>query len=502
MLFNSIDFLLFFPVALIVYYLCPKRFRYIWLLGCSYYFYMGWHPAYALLLLASTAITYSCGYVLEYVKNTAWPENKKKRHKKFWLWLSIAANLGMLCYFKYMGFFTGIVVKIAAKAGIAVNLPELNILLPVGISFYIFQALGYAIDVYREDIYAEKNFLKYALFVSFFPQLVAGPIERSKNLLVQLNTPHPFRLDELVKGVVLIAYGLFLKMVIADRAAIVVNTVFNDWRNYPGLYIVFATALFAVQIYCDFYGYSTIARGAALTMGITLIDNFEAPYFSRSIKEFWRRWHISLSGWFRDYVYIPLGGNRKGVVRKDINLMITFFLSGLWHGAGISYIVWGLLNGGYQVAADIRDAAFGALKSRLGLQGKARQYTAGKAVWQRLVAFALVCYTWLFFRAASMLEALRMTKSVLTNFNWWIIMDGSLYDLGVNRQYFGVLMLALAVLLIIDYQKYRGISMLDRFFAQNVLLQAVLFTVLVTMIVLFGCYGRMYNASQFIYFQF
>ncbi len=502
MLFNSVDFLLFFPVAFVVHYLLPKKIRYIWLLVCSYYFYMGWNPAYAMLLLTSTAITYICGRVLENIKTKEWKEEKKVVHKKLWLSLSIIANLGILGYFKYTGFLVEIIYTVAQSFGASVQVPEIDILLPVGISFYIFQALAYAIDVYREEMDAEKNFLKYALFVSFFPQLVAGPIERSKNLLVQLNAPQRFRLDNALKGFVLICYGLFLKMVIADRVAAIVNTVYNNWESYPGLYIVMATAFFSIQIYCDFYGYSTIARGAALMLGIELIDNFNAPYFSVTVKEFWRRWHISLSGWFRDYVYIPLGGNRQGFVKKNRNLLITFGLSGLWHGANVTYLLWGLLNGIYQVIADVRDAVVKWWCTKLRISAPSKHKPLTSRVISRFITFALVSFAFLFFRADSVGEAFGMIKSVSTNMNWWVLLDGSIFDLGVSLPYFRVMIVSIIMLFVIDYYKYKGKNVIDCFFRQNVIIQALLAAGLITITILYGCYGGMYDAAEFIYFQF
>lgn len=342
MVFNSVDFLLFFPIAVLGYYIVPRRIKYIWLLLCSYYFYMCWNPKYVFLLMATTIITYVCGIVIESVK---W--------KRLCVLICLIANLGLLGYFKYTNFFLKILGAVTDKLGFGIQVPQFDILLPVGISFYTFQALSYIIDVYRGEIQAEKNILRYALFVSFWPQLVAGPIERSSDLMSQLKTPKPFCYGNLKKGLLIMLWGFFLKVVIADRAAILVNAVYNDSATYHGLFIVIATLFFSIQIYCDFCGYSTIARGAALVMGIRLTDNFCAPYLSQSVKEFWRRWHISLSAWFRDYVYIPLGGSRKGGARKEINRLIVFATSGLWHGASLAFVFWGILNGIYQVVEDI-----------------------------------------------------------------------------------------------------------------------------------------------------
>jgi D-alanyl-lipoteichoic acid acyltransferase DltB (MBOAT superfamily) len=359
MLFNTARYVLFLPATVLFYYLLPFKFRYIWLLAASYYFYMQWNPWYSLLLFTCTLTTWTAGMLLsglhtqEQAGRLA-PETGLKLRRLF-LTLCILFNLGILAFFKYVPFGLQCLNRLFALLRLPALACDFHITLPVGISFFILQSLGYLIDIYRNDIQAEKNVLRYALFVSFFPQLVAGPIERSQNLLTQLQTPHRLRFSNLKKGGLLILYGLFLKMVIADRAAVLVNTVLGDTASWPGFYIVIALLFFSVQIYCDFHGYSTIARGSALMMGIHLLDNFNAPYFSRSVKEFWQRWHLSLSGWFRDYLYIPLGGNRKGPIRKESNLLTVFAVSGLWHGASLGFIFWGIFNALCQIAADLRE---------------------------------------------------------------------------------------------------------------------------------------------------
>lgn len=343
MLFNSYNFLIFFPIVTLIYYLIPQKIKYIWLLLASYYFYMCWNAKYVLILLFSTTITYVSGLLITRA-NKCKEEHKKIKMKKIFVALSFIINLAILFLFKYFDFAIDNVNRVLSHFSMQIINPSFDVILPVGISFYIFQALSYTVDVYRNDVKAEKNFLKYALFVSFFPQLVAGPIERSKNLLKQVHEKHYFDGQRVKDGLLLMIWGGFQKIVIADRVAIVVDTVFNNFPQYGGMYIVVAAILFAFQIYCDFSGYSIIAIGAAKVMGFELMENFNAPYMSMSVAEFWRRWHISLSSWFRDYLYIPLGGNRKGKLRKYINLMIVFIVSGLWHGAQWSFIVWGALN--------------------------------------------------------------------------------------------------------------------------------------------------------------
>ena len=427
MLFNSIDFLIFFPGVTILYFFIPKKYRYLWLLAASYYFYMKWEVKYVLLLLFSTTVTYVCGILTDKIDRGECTEEEKIWGKKLCVAGSLFLNLGLLVYFKYLNFLIESWNKITGYIHTGGSLSTMEILLPVGISFYIFQAIGYTIDVYRGDVYAERNFLKYALFVSFFPQLVAGPIERSKNLLRQLGEPKTFSYENLRKGLLLMLWGYFLKMVIADRAGIIVDTVYENSQFHMGMYVIVATMFFAIQIYCDFSGYSTIARGAALVLGFELTDNFRAPYYAVSVKDFWRRWHISLTSWFRDYLYIPIGGNRKGKLRKEGNLLLVFSLSGLWHGAAVSYIVWGLLNGIYQAAGDFVRAA--AVKVHLA---KRDAGTFSGRLLKRIVTFLFICFSWLFFRAGSLMKALEMIRGI-RNMDWMILINGSLYNLGDRK---------------------------------------------------------------------
>lgn len=352
MLFNSIDFLIFFPLVAAVFFVIPKKLRYIWLLIASYYFYMSWNPKYAILIALSTFITYISSIFIQ-----KYNDQNRIVLKKVCLAGSIVSNLSILCLFKYANFIIINISKLLSILNIGIIERRLDLLLPVGISFYTFQALSYTIDVYRGEIKAETNIFKYALFVSFFPQLVAGPIERSKNLLCQINNIDHisvWNFEQVKRGFLLIMWGLFQKLVIADRAALLVNTVFQHHQNYGFLEIFTAAILFAFQIYCDFGGYTNIARGSACVMGFHLMNNFRQPYLAQNIKDFWRRWHISLTSWFTDYLYIPLGGNRNGRHRKYLNILIVFGVSGLWHGASWNFIVWGLLHAIYQIIGDIK----------------------------------------------------------------------------------------------------------------------------------------------------
>lgn len=495
MLFNSVEFLLFFPAVVLVYYCIPSKIRYFWLLAASYFFYMNWKPAYGMLLFSCTLVTYLCGRILE--------EDGYMRRKiqgcgrKLCLVICILVNLGLLAFFKYSYFAASIINRILSLFSSGqVGWEADAIVLPVGISFYILQSLGYVIDVYRKEIHAEKNFFRYALFVSFFPQLVAGPIERSKNLLTQLANPAGLSFELCKKGLYFMLWGFFVKLVIADRAAIFVDAVYENSEVYPGLYIVLATILFALQIYCDFYGYSTIAKGAALFFGIRLMDNFHAPYYSTDVKEFWRRWHISLSSWFRDYLYIPLGGSRKGFIRKQINRLIVFTVSGLWHGASFAFITWGLLNGIYQVASDIREV-YSKRKSKVC---EKKDIFSSRLI-KRAGTFGLVCFSWIFFRAGDMSDALLIIKRIFC-FNWEILVDGSLYGLGITDNFFRVLLCAMGILFYVDYKKYKGSDMMAALVKQKWWFQIGVAAALLFVILLYGCYGVEYDTNQFIYFQF
>ncbi len=495
MLFNSIDFLIFFPIVIAVYYIIPARFRYIWVLLASYYFYMQWNPEYILLLFTSTIVTYAGGLIVEKVSNV--------RIRRIALVAAILINLGILGFFKYTNMFMGYVNKIISLTG-RTEIPWDNpIVLPVGISFFTLQALGYLIDVYRGDIYAEHNFLRYALFISFFPQLVAGPIERSKNLLKQLAETHKFSLDNLRKGLLIMLYGFFMKVVIADRISVMVDTVYNNPENYPGMFIFVATALFSVQLYCDFYGYSTIAKGAAMTMGIRLMDNFNAPYLAQSIDEFWRRWHLSLSTWFRDYLYIPLGGNRKGKVRKYINLLIVFTVSGFWHGASLSFLIWGTVQGLYQMIGTGKNYLLEKLRLKTGIG-----YEPGTKIPVPVLIIKIVItkiifdFSLMIFRANSLSNYKVLMKQLFAQNNWNILYDGSLFNLGVSQDVFIVVAIAVLVLLAVDIVKYTGHDLVETFYKRKWIVRTAMVLFLLLYIIMYGCYGRTYDTQQFIYFQF
>lgn len=494
MVFNSLDFLIFFPIVVLVYFIIPRKIRYIWLLVASYYFYMCWNAEYALLIGVSTIITYLSGLCLSYLK--------KNPLRKLVVALSFISNLGILVFYKYFDFILENINLILEKLNVQLVSNPFDIILPVGISFYTFQALSYTVDVYRKEIEAEKNPLKYALFVSFFPQLVAGPIERSKNLLNQIKHMDKMKLwnyDRVANGVIMMVWGMFQKMVIADRVSIFVDAVYDNLHAVGTMETVFAAVGFSIQIFCDFAAYSTIAIGAAKVMGFELMENFDTPYFATSIKDFWRRWHISLSTWFRDYLYIPMGGNRKGKFRKYFNLMVTFFVSGLWHGASWNYVVWGGLHGFYQVIGEVTEPVRKKLTKVMKVNTEVFSYKLG----QILFTFSLTTLTWVFFRAETIEEALYFFKRMFTVWNPWVFFNEGLYKFGLDRVEVNILFSALVVMLLVELLKYIKKEVVSDFLMkQNLWFRWIIVIAMVISCVVYGEYGINFDSNQFIYFQF
>ena len=490
MLFNSLQFLIFFPIVTLVYFLIPHKVRYLWLLGASYYFYMCWNPEYALLMLTSTFITYLSGIFID--------KGKTVLSRKITVGVSFCINLAILFYFKYFYFTVDNINAIRQMLDLSVLTPKFDVILPVGISFYTFQALSYTVDVYRKELEPERNFFKYALFVSFFPQLVAGPIERSKNLVTQISERHYFDYDRARRGLLMMLWGFFQKLVVADRAAILVNTVYNNMEDYGGIMFVIATLCFAVQIYCDFASYSLIAKGAAEVMGFKLMDNFAQPYLSLSIAEFWRRWHISLSSWFKDYLYIPLGGNRKGTFRKYFNLMTVFLVSGLWHGASWNFVVWGFIHGMYQIIGSVTDNSRRLLCELVGIDRTKPQYK-----WfQRGITFVLVCFAWIFFRSESLSQAIYIIKGIFTDFRPWSVYGGGITSLGIDSANLWVLVSAVCLQFAVSVKEYKGSSVFDSVEKMHLFARWPIYLALLFVVLIFGIYGPGFEQSQFIYFQF
>ena len=478
MLFNSAGYLVFFTIVCLVYFILPKKVKRAFLLLASYFFYSCWNLKYSLLMLFSTVATYLTAIAMDMVGT--------KKKKKIYLGLCFFVNLAILFVFKYYGFTINFLNKILGFVGVSLNLPLINVLLPVGISFYTFQALGYIVDVYRGEIKAERNFINYALFVSFFPQLVAGPIERSKNLLTQIDNLGHRRYENLSKGLLYILWGFFLKLVIADRAAIFVNQVYDSYQGYSYVFLCYAALLFAVQIYCDFYSYSIIAKGSAKVLGYDLMDNFKAPFLSKSITEFWRRWHISLSTWFKDYLYIPLGGNRKGAFRKHLNVLIVFLVSGLWHGANYTFVLWGLIHGIFNILED----------SFKGITKNISNNFIYKNI-RRLITFVVAVISFVIFRSKNIGAAKAFILGIFK-------MQAGTLDASIAFPYEDtvILLIAIAMLIVIDILIYNKVNMVERIEKRSLIIRWPIYIFLLVVILIFGIYGPGYSEAQFIYFQF
>jgi len=494
MLFNSIDFLLFFPIVLLVYFVIPRKIKYIWLLVASYFFYMSWNASYALLIALSTVVTYFSGLFIDRITT--------KGGRRLIMILCLVINFGILFFFKYFDFAIANINRLLNIAHISTVSNPFSLLLPVGISFYTFQAVSYTIDIYRGEIKPEKNILKYALFVSFFPQLVAGPIERSGNLLEQIDSMENRTLlsaERLTKGFSTMVWGYFMKMVIADRISVFVDGVFDNLYRCGTVETLLGAFGFSIQIYCDFAGYSAIAIGAACILGFDLMENFNAPYFATGIKDFWRRWHISLSTWFRDYLYIPLGGNRKGTFRKYLNLLITFLVSGLWHGAGWTYIIWGGIHGIYQIVGDITAPIRKRINSFLKNDESAFSFKLGKI----LGTFILTAMAWVVFRATSFSMVSFFFNRMFTRYNPWALFDGSLFSFGLTGGEMVILGFALLILLFVDYvRESRHLTFAEALAKQNLCFRWVVLIGMIAFVLVFGAYGAEFDSNQFIYFTF
>jgi alginate O-acetyltransferase complex protein AlgI len=491
-LFNSSDFLIFFPLVTLMYFVIPHRNRWQLLLGASCVFYMALIPKYILVLFTLIVIDYFAAMLIE---------DSAGERKIIWLRVSIFSTCLVLFVFKYFGFFNANVAHLAVALRWNYSVDALKLLLPIGLSFHTFQSLSYVIEVYRGKQKAQRHFGIYALYVMFYPQLVAGPIERPQNLLHQFDEPHSFDDQRVADGLKLMVWGLFKKVVIADRLALMVNHVYNNPLQYEGIPLLVATIFFAFEIYCDFSGYSDMAIGAAQVMGFRLMDNFNRPYFSRSVAEFWKRWHISLSTWFRDYLYIPLGGNRVTTRRRNFNLFVTFLVSGLWHGANWTFIVWGALHGSFVIIGNWTRPMRDRVRLSLGIA------PASKAnhVWQTAATFALVTFAWIFFRGRTMHEAWHISSHLFSGIPSQLGLIGSnlnnardqLMYLGQGKWVFGIAILSILAMEAVHMLQRHG-RMRHMLAEKPVWVRWPLYYGLVLSIFVFGVFNR----TAFIYFQF
>ena len=479
MLFNSYQFLIFFPLVSILYFVLPQKYRVTILLIASVIFYIAFIPKYIFVLLTLIFVDYFAGILIESTKN--------KKKKRVYLIASILSNIGILGLFKYFNFFV-INLEILAHFlhwNYSTNL--LSIILPIGLSFHTFQSMSYVIEVFKGRQKAEKNILIYSLYVMFYPQLVAGPIERPQHLLPQLKKKHKFDYNSTTGGLKLMAWGFFQKLVIADRLANFVNPVYNNPQRYDGISFIVATVFFAIQIYCDFSGYVDIARGSAKVMGITLVENFNTPYFATSVRDFWRRWHMSLFAWFKDYIYIPLGGNRKGDLITIRNVAIVFFVTGLWHGAKWTFVLWGAIHGTYLII-EIALSKFPIRQNK-----HLRSFST----------FILVCFAWIFFRANSVHDAFYISAHLFDgvgNFFLNIIDKNVIYNKVLIRRpldEFLIAIISIGILILVDLKR-RSISIENILSKTPFWLRWSVYYAIILSTLIYG----VFNQSRFIYFQF
>jgi alginate O-acetyltransferase complex protein AlgI len=469
MLFNSINFLLFFPIVTLVYFFLPHQLRWMHLLIASCVFYMFFVPYYILILFITILIDFFAGILIQ---------RSEGKQKKLYLWISIVSTCVVLGVFKYYNFFIDNVNDLASLLGWNYSLQALTIILPIGLSFHTFQSLSYVIEVYRDRQQAETNLGIYSLYVMYWPQLVAGPIERPQNLLHQFRKEHKFKFEKFYKGLRLMVFGFFMKLVVADRLSLYVDAVYNNVPNHSGISLILATVFFSFQIYCDFAGYSLIAIGASRLMGIHLMTNFRRPYLSQSVGEFWRRWHISLSTWFKDYLYISLGGSQvKSAWRRYFNLFITFLVSGFWHGANWTFVIWGGLNGFYLIIENI-----------VGVTSKSKLKGIGSLL-RPLYVYLLIVLAWIFFRANSLGDATLIVHKIFAiPGNLFVPADPELLI------YCFVGIISIVVFEVFYERIYRNRSLtFSRVYFSNMLMLLAFF-----MILMIG----VFDGGQFIYFQF
>ncbi len=478
----SLSFLVFTAGIFLGYFLLPKKLRPVFLLMGSLFFY----SCFGLKAFVYLGATILCSFIPALLMEKASPKKKK-----FLLTLSIVINLGLLILVKYLNFSLGIIYGILGKES-----PTLQILVPLGIAFYTMQAISYCVDVYREKYAAEKNFFSYLLYMCYFPIILQGPISRYDQLGPQLREPQKVDFAQFKAGLSLMLYGFFKKMVLADRAAIVVDQVFGDYASYGGLQILIAALLYAIQIYADFSGCVDICRGLSQSLGIELAENFKHPYLATCVQDFWRRWHCSLSSWFRDYLYIPLGGSRKGTGRKYLNLFLVFLASGLWHGVGFQFIVWGMLHALYQIIGGLTKKPRYSLYERLGVRTECFSFR----LLQQLFTFGLVSFAWVFFRAPSTEAAVSMLLSI-RRVDLNVLSTGGLTALGLTMVEWLILGLSVAVLFTVSVLQQKG-SVRRSIERQMTWFRYAIYILAILTIAILGVYGPGFDASQFIYMQF
>lgn len=481
----------FLPAMFVGYCVLKKwvKAQNLLILLASLAFYASYGFENVVFLVISILITYFGGLI-----GVKLSENHHNAAKSVYI-VSLLLNFGMLFVFKYAGFIGDNINNILCKFDKNINFPEL--LLPIGLSFFVFQSSTYILDLMQNKTAVEKNIIDYALFVSFFPTIVSGPIQRSTVLIPQIKAKREIKYSNFQKAVYLFLWGAFMKFIIADRIALFTNVIFGDESTYKGLILILSAVMYSVQIYADFAGYSYMAIGCATLFGFNLGENFRQPYFATSIADFWRRWHISLTSWFRDYLYIPLGGNRKGKIRKYLNILIVFLVSGLWHGAEWSFVIWGAIHAMYQIAGSITLNKRKALCHVL----KIDRETAAYRMWQRLCVFVMTTFAWVFFRAGSLGAALNYIARMFTGWEPWTITDGTLFNVGIEPIEWNILVISVLTLIVVSHYRERG-KKCDDFIKVNAVFRYAICLILILVLVVFGIYGAEYSDSAFIYAGF
>lgn len=488
MSFSSLQFIVFFLITLAIYYVLPQKIKIIWLLITSYYFYLCFGMKNVIILVLSTIIVYVGALLIG---------KSKRSYAKALMILEIVLNVLMLLIFKYTNFVIGNLNLLAGKLHLAYEMNEFSLILPVGISFYVFSAISYTIDVYTGKIQAEKNIIKFALYMSYFPKITSGPIERFAPFKEQLENKISFDYENVKDGFLLAMLGCAQKLIMADRIGVLVTTVFDNYTKYQGFVILVASVMYTIQIYCDFTGYTNIALGVSQMLGIRMKDNFKQPYLATSIKDFWRRWHISLTRWFTDYIYIPLGGNRKGVLRRYINVAIVFCVSGLWHGASWNFIFWGVLHGAYQIVESLIAPVLEKVVKVLKVRTNNFSYRFG----QWIVTFSLVNFAWIFFRAQGLKNAVGIVRNMFSLYNPWVFFDGTMYTLGLDSKEFLLVLIGIVVVLCIDIWREK-MSVRDWIREQNLWFRWSIYLLLIFAVLILGFYNNDYSSGAFIYNQF
>lgn len=487
---TSLLYIIFLLIVFLMYYIIEPKYRTWILLAASIGFYNSCDRYGLIMLFITIIISYLISRLIVRI-------GKNKPYiAKLLLIVEIIAVVGSFIYYKYLHFITNIFTRIADQPNSSMLTDTFftSIVIPLGMSFFLLQELGYVIDVYKNKIEPENNFFTFMLYIMFFPKIAAGPIEKASKFIPQLHSLHKFDYEMVRDGVLRILLGFCIKLVLADNIAAIINPVYENYSQYSGITVLTAVLLYSLQIYCDFWGYSEIAVGSAKLFGYELIENFNAPYMCNNITDFWRRWHISLTSWFRDYIYIPLGGNRKGKLRKYTNILIVFSISGIWHGAALNYIAWGMINGLLQVLEDIfKNIKLKRIFPYKGLSSK---------VFRHVIAYITISFTWIFFRASSGKEALRIITWIITNCHFRDILSTSYFNLWSGTQNFVIMTLLIAFVWILDYLTNKNTNFRTWLYKQDVVFRWCIYLLMIFILVTFGMYGDNNGQTQFIYFQF